>query len=151
MFAHDRDDWRFGFWSALALELLARSALANVSQALLADPRDWNNLYFALGSSPKVSRFVPKSIDVSTVFFRLHEVLPHFETTLESFGIGHMAKRNEELHSGKTPFDSAGSSSWLPTYYQTCEVLLESLGEDLEVLFGATVSMIIEIRAGVIT
>src|SRR5262245_8058115 len=92
MLGHDRDDWRFAFWSSLALELLARAALANISPALLADskdrnnPKEWHNLYFALGHSPKAKKFVPHSIGLTEVFSRLGEILPEFDTRLEGFG-----------------------------------------------------------------
>ena len=33
--ALDSDDWEYALWSSLALEFLARAALANVSPALL--------------------------------------------------------------------------------------------------------------------
>lgn len=47
-----REDWRFGLTSAFVLEFLARSALAQTSPVLLADAKDWNNVYFALGKQP---------------------------------------------------------------------------------------------------
>jgi hypothetical protein len=136
MLSHPRDDWRFSFWSTLALELLARAALAHVNPVLLADSKDWNNIYHALGFQPKSNKFIPRSIDVTTVLNRLQEVLPDFTKELENFGSLHMHRRNEELHSGDTPFDSISSSGWLPTYYQICKVLLKSMGHDLVMLVG---------------
>jgi len=136
MLSHPRESWQFAFWSSLALELLARAALAKVSPALLADPKDWNNLYFALGNAPTAQKFSPRSIDISVVFAHLQSILPGFTPGMESFGIVHMGRRNEELHSGSTPFDSVKSSAWLPTYYQSAEVLLASLAETLESLVG---------------
>ena len=44
MCSHPRDSWDYAFLSTLTLELLARTALSNVSPTLLADPKDWNNL-----------------------------------------------------------------------------------------------------------
>jgi hypothetical protein len=136
MLSHPYDDWRFAFWSTLALELLARAALAHVNPALLADPKDWNNIYHALGFQPKSNKFIPRSIDVTTVLNRLQEVLPDFTKELENFGSLHMHRRNGELHSGDTPFDSISSSGWLPTYYQICKVLLQSMGHDLVMFVG---------------
>lgn len=137
MCAHSRDSWEFAFWSTLTLELLARAALSNVSPTLLADPKDWNNIYYALGHTPKVARFTPKSINISFVFSRLKDVIPGFTTDHESFAVLHMSRRNEELHSGETPFDSIKNSAWLPSFYETCETLLTSMGETLELLIGA--------------
>jgi len=119
------------------LELLARAALANVSPALLADPKDWSYLYYALGHSPKAAKFVPKSIDISTVFSRLREIFPKFDVRLEGYCVMHLSRRNDELHSGKGTFERVGPSDWLPGYTWACEGLWSSLGESLESYFGA--------------
>src|SRR4051812_15292481 len=48
-FDEPREDPLFGFWCSLALELLARAALASISPALLAEPDpDHKNLLYAL-------------------------------------------------------------------------------------------------------
>jgi hypothetical protein len=136
MLSHPRDDWKFAFWSSLTLELLARAALANVSPALLADSKDWNNVYFALGNGPKAAKFSPKSVDITSVLARLRDILPDFTPGLENFSVVHMGRRNEELHSATTAFDSVNISGWLPIYYQACDVLLTSMEENLEALVG---------------
>lgn len=136
MGSHPKDSWEFAFWSSLTLEFLARAALSNVSPTLLADPKDWNNIYCALGHTPKATKFTPKSIDISSVFSRLKDVVAGFSPDHESFGILHMSRRNEELHSGETPFDSIKNSAWLPSYYQACDVLLASMNENLDFLLG---------------
>jgi hypothetical protein len=107
-----------------------------VNPALLAEAKDWNNLYYSLGFNPTANKFVPKSIDVTAVFSRLREIHAAFTTELEGFAVLHMTRRNEELHAGSTPFDSLKTTAWLPTYYQTCTVLVESLGEKLDLLLG---------------
>jgi len=135
MLKNQEDDWQFALWSTLVLELLGRAALAEVSPALLADEKDWNNLYFSLGFEPTAKKFTPKSIDVTNVFRRLRDILPRFTPELEGFATQHMMHRNEELHAGSTPFDSL-KTTWLPLYYQTCTVLMESLGEKLDLLLG---------------
>lgn len=131
-----RDDWRFLLWSTLSLELLSRATLANINPALLAEHKDWNNLLYSLGIQPRAKKFIPKSIDITAVFTRLQELLPDFTPELEGFCTGHMAKRNEELHSGHTPFVEVNSSSWLPGYYRSCSVLLLSMGSSLELYLG---------------
>ena len=136
MLSIPRDDWRFLFWSTLSLELLARSALSNISPALLADQKDWNNLLYSLGFQPHAKKFIPKSMDITAVFSRLQELLPDFTPELEGFCSGHLSKRNEELHSGLTPLIGVSSSSWLPNYYKASGALLESLGSSIEKHFG---------------
>ena len=133
MLSQPRDDWKFGLWSTFVLEFLARAATANVSPVLLADLRDWNNVYYALGQQPKVNKFIPRSLDIGAVLNRLREIFPEFDSGLEGFALRHMSARNEELHSGDTPFNGA---EWLAPYYRTCKTLLRTMGEDLKLLFG---------------
>jgi len=135
MLSFDRDDWQFGLLSTFVLEFLLRAALARVSPTLLADAKDWNNTYFALGHSPKALRFLPKSIDTNSVLTRLRDILPDFTTELEGFSAQHISRRNEELHAGATPFDSL-STDWLSGFYSTAQVLLKSFGYELAFLVG---------------
>lgn len=144
MLSHSRDEWRFGLTSTFVLEFLARGALANVSPALLADSKDWNNLYFALGYTPTAAKFIPRSADIATVLARLREILPAFTPELEGFAAQHMNRRNEELHAGGTPFDGL-KTSWLANFYQTCTVLLGSVGEQLPFLVGAQEARVAEV------
>ena len=111
MMAQKRDDWQFGFWSALSLEMLAKAALANVSPVLVADGKDWNNIYFALGEQPSTSKYSPKSVYISEVLGRLETILPEFTREMLSFSISHLNRRNSELHSGELPFDCLGTSA----------------------------------------
>jgi len=131
-----REDWRFGLTSAFVLEFLARSTLAATSPVLLADTKDWNNIYFALGKQPTAPKFIPKSVDISAVLTRLRDILPAFTTELEGFAAQHINRRNEELHAGSIPFEGL-PTTWLALFYQTCKVLLEAICRDLEYLFGA--------------
>ena len=139
MHRHERDDWRFVFWSTLTLELLARAALAHVSPVLLADTKSdpWSHLYYALGHSPKAAKFIPKSIEISGAFTRLAEILPEFEARLTGFCAQHISRRNEELHSGGTPFESVPIDTWQPLYYEACDILMKSMGATLADLIGS--------------
>lgn len=136
MLRHPVDDWRFAFWAAHILEFLGRAALAKVSPTLLADARNWNNIYYALGRAPTQSKFAPKSVGMAEVVERLEQALPDFTPELAGLAAAQLKRRNEELHSGGTPLDGLGTSSWLPWFYELCDVLLRSLGESLEMLFG---------------
>jgi len=135
MLSLDRDNWQFGLLSTFVLEFLLRAALARVSPVLLADAKDWNNVYFALGHSPKALKFLPKSIDTNSVLARLRDILPDFTTELEGFAAQHINRRNEELHAGSTPFDPL-STEWLAGFYSTAQVLLKTFGNDLDFLVG---------------
>lgn len=129
-------DWRFGFWSSLALELLVRAALSRISPVLLADNKHWQNLHYALsGGSPSIS-FTPTSIGTKEVLSRLTELLPTFNKEIAGFCAKHADRRNAELHSGEMAFSSYGTSQWLAPFYQACKVLLESIDKSLEDIFS---------------
>ncbi len=137
MAENDDTDWKLGLWSTFTLEMLIRSAIAAVSPALLADKEDWANLLFALGTQPKRAKFVAKSAVITELLSRAEELVPDFTREHASFCTSHFARRNSELHTGTFAFESAGSSAWLPVFYGVCEILLKSIGESLETLFGA--------------
>lgn len=132
-----QNDWQFGLWSSLVLELSCRAVVANVSPALLAEKSNWNNLYFALGHTPTVTKFVPKSVTTADVLERLESVCPGFTPEMKAFCLKHTGARNEELHSGAMPFEGVGTASWLPMFYSACQTLLEAVDLNLAYLFGA--------------
>lgn len=133
----DNDGWDYALWSSLALELLARAALANIHPALLADAeRQSASLISALGFEPVEKKFSPKSIAVTEVFKRLVVLVPDFLAEHESFGVQHTGRRNAELHSGELGFDGIRGGTWQPRFYQTCAVLLTSMGMSLRDFVG---------------
>ena len=133
---HSHSDWKAVLWSSLALELLARAALSKFNPALLADVTSWHNLSYALGYTPKVAKFLPKSIGLADVLIQLDELLPDFDEELRKFCLIHAGGRNAELHSAEMAFEGASTSAWLPSFYRSCEVLGKSLGISLKDLFG---------------
>lgn len=137
MSAHHSDEWEYALWSSLAIEFLARAALANISPTLLADTdKSWASLYHSLGFAPKEEKFKPKSIGVGEVLKRLMAILDDFTKEHENFGILHTGRRNSELHSGEAAFDGVKGSDWQPRFYETCKVLLSSMGMTLSDFFG---------------
>lgn len=136
MLSAPRDDWEFALWSSLTLEFLLRADLADYDPALLADTKDVNNLFSAVGLRPKAKKFIPKSISTKEVIDRLAAVYPEFNSELAGFSHKHTIQRNAELHSGQAAFDGIKPSNWLPLYYQTCTVLLIDLSFDLSHVFG---------------
>lgn len=138
MIEQERENWQFGFWSSLVLEHIVRAAVAGVSPVLLADAKDWNNLYYALGHKPTPARFEPKSAATADLLERLGAMVPEFTRELLGFCREHINRRNEEVHSGACPFDSLGSAKWQPQFYAACGVLLKSVGSSLGDIFGET-------------
>jgi hypothetical protein len=120
-------------WSLVALELLARAAVARVHPVLLADP-DGAHLLYAFGyGEPKP----PRSVPIATVFRRCQVIVSRFTKDLTSDGIALMTLRNEELHTGGLVLEELRPSTWQPQYYAICEVLLEHLGLTLADFFPA--------------
>ena len=68
----DRDGPLFPHWAALSLELLGRATLARVHPVLLADPREPENLFYALGLGV---RGIPRSVPAKTVFARCQRLI----------------------------------------------------------------------------
>lgn len=137
MSAFDSGEWEYALWASFALEFLARAALANVSPALLAQTNNtWASLYDALGFTPKEEKYTPASIPVSEVFGRLTSILDNFTKEHENFCKVHTGRRNSELHSGELAFDGIRGSTWHPQFFQSCEILLGSMGMTLQDFFG---------------
>jgi hypothetical protein len=142
----DVDDWHYGFWSALSLELLARAALAHFSPTFLAEEKNWRNISYALGNESMQKNFSPSSIGIGEVFKRLSELETSFNQDTVGFCLQHINRRNVELHTGDAAFLSIGTSQWLPKYYETCEILLKIIGKELSHYFEdpITASQMIE-------
>lgn len=144
MLKHTRDEWQYAHWSTLALELLARAALAKVSPALLAESNSWEHVYYALGFPQKTRRYVPHSIAISSVFTRLGIVVDGITPDMVDFGMLHMNRRNEELHTGTAVFDALSNSKWQPEFFETCKALIWSMGKDLAFLIDSPAAMAAE-------
>jgi hypothetical protein len=125
------DEWQFGLWSALSLELLSRASLSYISPVLLADSQNWRNVMHALGKEPTAKKFSPVSISTKDVLARLTELVPDFNDEVAGFCSKHAERRNAELHTGETIFSALGTAQWLPRYYLACKILLESIGKNL--------------------
>jgi hypothetical protein len=109
-----------------------------------ADPNNSNNFYFALRRTSTAPKFIPRSIDVTIVLTRLREVIPdEFTPEQHGFAAQHFSRRNEELHTGSTPFDGV-KTDWLGPFYLTCTILLKSIGESLSLLVGGNNAKIAE-------
>lgn len=141
MLSHDRSEWQFAILSSMALELLARAALARVSPVLLADAEgkdNWDHIYYALGYTPKTPKFSPRSITMEQVRRRLRDIVPGFDKEADEFCSVHVGRRNAELHSGELPFEEVPTTEWLPQFYRCCDVLMRFLRLALSDLLGDT-------------
>jgi hypothetical protein len=119
----NRDDPFFPFWSSLALEFLARAAVAAVHPSLLAAPDpSMQNVLYALGKpAPKKG---PKSIPATIVFDLCRQLVPNFGPEEVALCESLANRRNEELHSGGVPFEQFAASDWVARFYNTCNKLV---------------------------
>lgn len=129
----DRESAMFGFWASLALETLARATLASVHPALLADPREGENILYAFGFGDTKS---PRSIQMSTVVKRCRVMVPEFTEEEGKFVTALADRRNAELHSGKPAFEDFPTRMWLARFYRVIAILLTFQAKDLVTFLG---------------
>jgi hypothetical protein len=133
--AHDEsiESALFGFWMSLTVEMLGRAALAQIHPALLADPKEPDNIQYAFGIVPKG---VPRSIHAKTVFARCSVFVAGFTDRMSGHCLIVADRRNSELHSGAAAFEALDNSKWLPQTYEVIEALLNHLHRDFTDLLG---------------
>lgn len=134
-FDESKNDPLFGLWAAMGLELLARSAIANVSPTLLAEPdKDHKNLLHALGKGS--DNTFKKSLGSAQIFQLCNTLFEYFNEDQRKICIAMINRRNEELHSGISSFSEYPSSQWFSSFCRACKVLCECQGKTLADLFG---------------
>ncbi len=119
-------------WASLALELLAKAALARVSPLLVAEPtEDGTNLLIASGLIKGDARFT--SVRAKTLFTRCQKAFRPFNLT-EAMNITNA--RNEYLHSGGAGFTVIPQNVWWPKFWAQAAVLVTALDKEVEDLVG---------------
>ena len=130
----EADDGLYAFWMSLAMEFIARAALSKVSPVLNADPKQVDNIYFALGVGEVGT---PKTVPLHSVFLRCVQVVDGFEEPNRKFCDFLGVQRNEELHTGALSFENLKLQEWLQRYYEVLDILCRHLEHDLDDLLGA--------------
>jgi hypothetical protein len=100
-------------WASLALELLAKSALARVSPLLIAEPsEDGTNLLIASGLMSGEAQF--KSVAAHTLYKRCARAFkPFSEPEARKITTG----RNEYLHGSGIGFLGIPPEAWWPRFW----------------------------------
>ena len=120
-------------WAALALELLAKAALARVSPLLIAEPNEeGTNLLIASGLVKGDARFT--SVRAKTLMARCHKAFKPFDQ-VEAMKI--INGRNEYLHSSGAGFLAIPPHAWWPRYWAQAATLVTALDRDIEELVGS--------------
>lgn len=117
----------------LSLELLARSSLSQIHPALLADPKEPDNIQYAFGKIPKA---VPKSIAAKALYSRCSIFIDGFTDMMAGHCLVMADRRNSELHTGAAVFESLETSSWLAQTYEVMDILLQHLNSSFGEFVG---------------
>ena len=138
-FDEDKEEFHFGLWCSMGLELLARAAIANISPTLLAEPgRDQKNILHALGLGLAQSQ--KKSIGIIKVLTLCRLLIKDFKEEDYTIASAIVSRRNEELHSGSAAFLEYPTQQWIGGFYKCCKILAESQNESLKSLFGDAIA-----------
>lgn len=119
-------------WAALALELVAKAALAKFSPLLIAEPNEEGvNLLIACGLVKGDAHFT--SLRAKTLFARCQRAFKPFSMS-EAIAITN--GRNEYLHSAGIGFTLIPQAVWWPRFWAQMVVLVSALDKNIEELVG---------------
>jgi hypothetical protein len=135
----DGRDEEWPLWASLAAELLGKSVLAKRHPVLVAHPGTGddaaNSLLFAAGIETKEGGL--QSIQMKTVLSRLTKVLhTDFDSRVQKDLRVISDLRNEELHSGATPYTGLKEHVWAPGFWRAIDILLRDLGKSVKDFVG---------------
>ncbi|MGW0323951.1 hypothetical protein [Nocardia sp. NPDC003183] len=119
-------------WAALALELLAKSALSRHSPLLIASPtEDGGNLLAASGLTPPQPKFT--SVPAKTLMSRCAKAfVPFSEAEAGKITIA----RNAYLHGGAAQFAPLPPEAWWPKFWAQALILIQAQDKTLEDMVG---------------
>ncbi|MGB6243324.1 hypothetical protein [Gordonia sp. (in: high G+C Gram-positive bacteria)] len=127
-----RDFDERALWASLALELLAKAALARVSPLLIAVPNeDGHNLLVASGLVQGEARFT--SVQARTLFSRCAKAFKPFSEK-EAQTIANA--RNEYLHGAAASFAPIPPDAWWPRYWAQARILVHACDKDMDDFVG---------------
>lgn len=131
---HDADNDDYQLYAALALELLAKSALATIHPSLVVKPDNLNSLLEANGIATGTA---VRTIDASEAYTRLRHTVPGYTTPDMEACRKLGERRNAELHSGEAVFATFPPALWEGEFWHAAELILKSIGLTLDDWLGA--------------
>lgn len=142
--AMDEDESRSfderALWASLALELLAKAALARLSPLLIAEPSEEGvNLLIASGVIEGDAKFI--SVRAKTIYARCQRAFKPFSSS-EAGMITNA--RNEYLHSSGVGFAGIPPVAWWPRFWALASVLTTALEKEIADLVGSDRAEIVE-------
>ena len=139
--AKAREDFdEAALWASLALELLAKAALAKVNPCLIADPvDDAKSLLTAAGLSKDYAGF--RTIPAKAAFSRCARAFRPFNA---DEALRFAANRNDDVHSAALPFASLDEDQWWQRYWAQAVLLLHAQDLDVDDFVGAIEAVTVE-------
>jgi hypothetical protein len=125
----------YQLWASLALELLAKAALASIHPSLIVDTqKNPNSLLNAAGIEVNIR---VATIGADAAYVRLkHTAAPRFNAGVYDSCKAMAEMRNAHLHSGELPFEGRNADAWEGAFWHACEIILESMTLDLDAWLG---------------
>lgn len=119
-------------WSSLALEALAKAALARQSPLLIAVPtEEGTNVLIALGLIGGKARF--ESIPAKSLYSRCEKAFRPFDA---SEAQKTSWARNDYIHGSSASFTPLPESAWWPKYWAQADILVSACEKDIDDLVG---------------
>lgn len=127
-------------WSSLALEALAKAALARQSPLLIAVPtEEGTNVLIALGLMAGKARF--ESIPAKSLYSRC-------EKAFKPFSMSEAQKtswaRNDYIHGAAATFTRLPEAAWWPKYWAQADILVSACERDLDDLVGPRRALVVQ-------
>lgn len=111
------------FWACASLELLGKTALAQVSPLLIAVPTDDGKSLLAASGLDDTQGFA--TVPAKAVWSRCARAFkPFSEAEAKKLSLG----RNSYVHSGAIGFDAIPERAWWPPFWAQAVILLSHLG-----------------------
>jgi hypothetical protein len=127
-------------WAALALELLAKAALARVSPSLIAVPtEDGVNLLVSVGLVEGDAHFT--SIPAKTLVSRCARAFKPFN---DKHATAVINARNEYLHGARPGFTDIPERAWWPRYWSLAAILINAMDQELADFVGHARVQVVE-------
>ena len=130
--APDRTEDERRLWAVLALEMLGKGALAQLSPALVAKPNEeGKNLLMSVGAIGGDGQV--QTVDAKTVFARCALAFRPFNS---GEALKFAAMRNEYLHGSGPGLPLIPGSEWWPSIWMQAEILVHAQAFELTDLVG---------------
>ena len=122
------------YWllSSVALELLGKAALADRHPFLVVNPKGAESYEAIFVEAGTRATAEVRTITAKIAYEKLEEIVPGFNREIMSFCKDIAARRNAELHSGESPFESIRANDWEKRYWDACGTILDHVGSSTE-------------------